>query len=114
MDSSIAKFKSGKIYQNPTWTRLSSSLSHPYFNAAGIPLTPGNVVGNGVANGPQVGNPAAAAGDVSAKLEDLHAAAQAAAMAAGHQRASLQWPGIQGLLSNPNFWRDRFNGNLFC
>ena len=80
-------------------------MSHPYFNAAGLPLA----AGNGVANGGQVGG-VGGGGDVSAKLEDLHAAAQAAAMAAGHQRASLQWPGIQGLLSNPNFWRDRFNG----
>ena len=24
------------------------------------------------------------------------------------QRAALYWPGIQGLMSNPNVWRDRF------
>ena len=51
------------------------------------------------------------------KLEDLHqAAAQAAVQVASQQRpnavanASLYWPGIQGLISNPNVWRDRFNG----
>lgn len=25
-----------------------------------------------------------------------------------HQRAALYWPGIQGLISNPSVWRDRF------
>ena len=25
-----------------------------------------------------------------------------------HQRAALYWPGIQGLISNPAVWRDRF------
>ena len=51
------------------------------------------------------------------KLEDLHqAAAHAAVQVASQQRpnvanaASLYWPGIQGLISNPNVWRDRFNG----
>ena len=55
------------------------------------------------------------------KLEDLHHAAAAAAQAAQqvqqqqhphHQRANpnLYWPGIQGLIANPNLWRDRFNG----
>merc|ERR1712020_97789 len=39
-------------------------------------------------------------------LEDLQAAAAQAA-AAGHQRAGLYWPGIQGLISNPNIWRER-------
>ena len=54
------------------------------------------------------------------KLEDLHqAAAQAAVQVASQQRpnvanaASLYWPGIQGLISNPNVWRDRFNGKIF-
>ena len=53
------------------------------------------------------------------KLEDLHqAAAQAAVQVASQQRpnvanaASLYWPGIQGLISNPNVWRDRFNGKI--
>ena len=48
----------------------------------------------------------------SCKLEDLQAAAAQAA-AAGHQRANLYWPGIQGLISNPNIWRERLalNGN---
>ena len=52
-------------------------MSHPYFNAAGLPLA----AGNGVANGGQVGG-VGGGGDVSAKLEDLHAAAQAAAVTA--------------------------------
>ena len=50
------------------------------------------------------------------KLEDLHqAAAQAAAQVAqrGQPNASLYWPGIQGLISNPHIWRDRFNGKVF-
>ena len=49
----------------------------------------------------------------SCKLEDLQAAAAQAA-AAGHQRAGLYWPGIQGLISNPNIWRERLalNGKL--
>jgi len=93
---------------SPVSSRLSSSLSHPYFNTAGLPLGPGSGASGG--NGQHVGT---GAGEVTAKLEDLHAAAAAAAVAAGHQRAaSLQWPGIQGLLSNPNFWRDRFNGKM--
>jgi hypothetical protein len=93
--------------------RLSSSLSHPYFNTAVLPLGAGNGSGNGATNGPHGGGGGGGGGEVTAKLEDLQAAAQAAAMAAGHQRAaSLQWPGIQGLLSNPNFWRDRFNGKM--
>ena len=54
------------------------------------------------------------------KLEDLHqVAAQAAVQVASQQRApnalansSLYWPGIQGLISNPNVWRDRFNGKI--
>ena len=65
--------------------RLSSSLqANPYFNAA-----------NALS---QMGS--------SCKLEDLQAAAAQAA-AAGHQRAGLYWPGIQGLISNPNIWRER-------
>ena len=65
--------------------RLSSSLqANPYFNAA-----------NALS---QMGS--------SCKLEDLQAAAAQAA-AAGHQRANLYWPGIQGLMSNPNIWRER-------
>lgn len=47
------------------------------------------------------------------KLEDLHQAAAAAAQVAQHQRqpnTNLYWPGIQGLIANPNLWRDRFNG----
>ena len=65
--------------------RLSSSLqANPYFNAA-----------NALS---QMGS--------SCKLEDLQAAAAQAA-AAGHQRANLYWPGIQGLISNPNLWRER-------
>ena len=49
------------------------------------------------------------------KLEDFQAAAQAAAQVAQQQRpnsaaSNLYWPGIQGLISNPNLWRDRFNG----
>ena len=71
--------------------RLSSSLqANPYFNAA-----------NALS---QMGS--------SCKLEDLQAAAAQAA-AAGHQRANLYWPGIQGLISNPNIWRERLalNGN---
>ncbi len=69
----------------------------------GLPLGPaGGVSGNS-------GGQGSAGSEVKTKLEDLQAAA--AAVAAGHQRAaSLQWPGIHGLLSNPNFWRDRFNG----
>ena len=49
------------------------------------------------------------------KLEDLHQAAAAAAQVAQHQRqpnTNLYWPGIQGLIANPNLWRDRFNGRL--
>ena len=65
-------------------SRLSSSLqSNPYFNASALS---------------QLGS--------SCKLEDLQAAAAQAA-AAGNSRASLYWPGIQGLISNPNVWRER-------
>lgn len=46
------------------------------------------------------------------KLEDLHQAAAQAAAQVAQQRPnqSLYWPGIQGLISNPNLWRDRFSG----
>lgn len=48
------------------------------------------------------------------KLEDFQAAAQAAAQVAQQRpnsaASNLYWPGIQGLISNPNLWRDRFNG----
>ena len=73
--------------------RLSSSLqANPYFNAASALSQMGS----------------------SCKLEDLQAAAAQAA-AAGHQRANLYWPGIQGLISNPNIWRERLalNGKMF-
>ena len=45
------------------------------------------------------------------KLEDLHQAAAAAAQVAqqrGQPNTNLYWPGIQGLIANPNLWRDRF------
>ena len=38
------------------------------------------------------------AGTAGSKLSDL----------TPHQRAALYWPGIQGLISNPAVWRDRF------
>ena len=38
------------------------------------------------------------AGSVGSKFSELSA----------HQRAALYWPGIQGLISNPAVWRDRF------
>ena len=45
------------------------------------------------------------------KLEDLHQAAAAAAQIANQrQNSNLYWPGIQGLISNPHIWRERFNG----
>ena len=50
------------------------------------------------------------------KKEDLHKAAALAAVQLASQKrqnmanASMYWPGIQGLISNPNVWRDRFNG----
>ena len=51
------------------------------------------------------------------KLEELHQAAAAAAQVAQQRpnttsQANLYWPGIQGLIANPNLWRDRFNGRL--
>ena len=47
------------------------------------------------------------------KLEDLHQAAAAAAQIANQrQNSNLYWPGIQGLISNPHIWRERFNGKL--
>ena len=49
----------------------------------------------------QLTSAAAAAGT---KLEDLQAAAAAHAATT---RASLYWPGLQGLMNNPNVWRDR-------
>ena len=51
------------------------------------------------------------------KLEDLHQAAAAAAQVAQQRQpnTNLYWPGIQGLIANPNLWRDRFqnfNGRI--
>ena len=56
-------------------------------------------------------NPAPASVNPYFKLEDLHQAAAAAAQIANQrQNSNLYWPGIQGLISNPHIWRERFNG----
>ena len=57
-------------------------------------------------------NPAPASVNPYFKLEDLHQAAAAAAQIANQRQNSqnLYWPGIQGLISNPHIWRERFNG----
>ena len=73
--------------------RLSSSLTHPYFNNAGLPLGSGANGGN-LAQGGQH--------EVTAKLEDLHAAA--AAVAAGHQvRVKQQQMFLLNLNESTNF-----------
>ena len=91
-------------------------------NSSSSPPPPSNLTqtGSSVVGSNTTSNNSAAPGSVNPyfKLEDLHqAAAQAAVQVASQQRpnvanASMYWPGIQGLISNPNVWRDRFNGKI--
>ena len=96
---------------NPNVTNSSSSPP---------PQCPSNLTTGSSVSNTVTSNNSAAPGSVNPyfKLEDLHqAAAQAAVQVASQQRpnvanASMYWPGIQGLISNPNVWRDRFNGKI--
>ena len=100
---------------------LNSLTSNTNSSSSPPPQCPSNLTTGSSVSNTVTSNNSAAAGSVNPyfKLEDLHqAAAQAAVQVASQQRpnvanASLYWPGIQGLISNPNVWRDRFNGKKF-
>ena len=82
-----------------------SQLTAAACQAAAAATTPNPGGGGGSGGG---------SGGGGGKLEDHLAAAAVAG------RASMYWPGLQGLMSNPNIWRDRlalnskfFHTNIF-